>query len=347
MKLLRYSVLVAIGVALSACDTNTGGTPTTLAPQAYLRYVNAVSDLNTLDLRFYDQVQGSPNFTGVQFRQFTPYQGVQAGTRSLRAFISPIPYVAGATPARQTIIAGTIVDDSTYTLTAGTYYTIYHVGQTGVAFTNPLDAGAPVTPAGNVPVGTPSAAGTTMYLVVDAFPAVTNPPAATVQARVVNLGQSLAAAQGLGALDVFVARETDAILASIAAPNGATFLNVPAYPAAGSSTAYASLSTRAVSAAAVTGQPNCAAQTNTYQLTADPTGTVAAPALVSIRSCVIGIAGTTTVNGVGGAQVAGSVLTHLIFPAGVTGSAAAAAGASFANPLVVTMVDKNPPRTAP
>ncbi len=346
MKLLRCSVLVAVGVALSACDGTTGGTPTTLPPQAFVRYVNAVSDLNTLDVRFYDQVVGSPNFTGIQFRQFTPYQAVQAGTRSMRAFISPIPYVAAATPGRQTIMAGTIVDDTTYTLTAGTYYTIYHVGQTGVAFTNPLDAGAPAGAAGNVPVGTPSATGTTMFLVVDNIPAVSNPAPATVQSRVVNLGQAISAAQGLGALDVFIAREIDAALTAVAAPNGATFLNVPAYPGAGAITAYGTVSTRPVSAASTVGNPNCAAQTNTYQLTADPAGAVAAPALVSIRSCVIGIAGTTTVNGVAGAQVPGSVLTHLIFPAAVTASAGAST-AAFASPLVVTMIDKNPPRTAP
>ena len=347
MKLFRFSVLVASGIALAACENSTGGTPTTLAPQAYVRYVNAVSDLNTIDMRFVDFVEGSPNFTGVQFRQFTPYQGVAAGSRHMTAFVSPIPYVAASTPTRQTTIAATVVDDTTYTFSAGVYYTIYHLGQTGLGFSNPGDAGAPAGAAGNVPNGAVNATGTTMHVFVDALPTVSNPPPATIQARIVNLGQAISAAQGLGALDVFVSRESDAALTAIAAPNGATFLNVGAYPAPGGVTAYSTVSARATSAAATGGAPNCAAQTNTYQLTADPAGAVAAPAMVSIRSCVIGIAGTTTVNGVGGAQVGGSVLTHLIFPAGVTGSAAAAASAAFAAPLVVTMIDRNPPRTAP
>ena len=346
MKLFRFGVLAAAGVALAACDSSTGGTPTVLGPQAYVRYVNGVSDLNTIDLRFVDFVEGSPNFTGVQFRQFTPYQAVAVGTRQLRAFVSPIPHVSAATPARQTTIAALIVDDTSFTFQAGVYYTIYHVGQTGVAFSNPGDAGAPAGAAGNVPNGAVSPAGTTMWLTVDTLPAVTNPPPATIQARVVNLGQATGAAQALGPLDVYLARETDVALTAVAAPNGATFTNVPAFPAPGSITPYNTLSVRAVSAAATGGAPNCAAQTNTYQLSARAAGGVG-PALAAIRSCVIGTNGTTAVNGVGGAQVSGSVLSHLVFPAGVTGSAAAAAGAAFANSLVVTMIDKNPPRTAP
>ncbi len=347
MKLFRIGALVVAGVVLAGCEASSGGTPTVLPPQAYVRYVNAVNDLNTIDLRFIDFVEGSPNFTGVQFRQFTPYQGVTAGTRSLRAFISPIPYVAGSTPTRQTTIAATIVDDTSFTLQAGVYYTIYHVGQTGLAFSNPGDAGGAAGAAGNVPNGAVSATGTKMWLTVDTLPAVTNPPLPTVIARVANLGQASTAAQGLGALDVFIARESDAVLTSVAAPAGATFTNVTAFPAAGSITAYTSLSVRPTSAAVVAGAPNCATQTSTHRFSADPTGSVALPALVQLQSCVIGTAGTTTVNGVAGAQVSGSVLTHVIFPAGVTGSAAAAASAAFANPLFVTMIDKNPPRTAP
>jgi hypothetical protein len=345
MKLFRYAVL-ATAAALAACEGSSGGTPTVLPPQAYVRYVNAVSDLNTIDLRFIDFVEGSPNFTGVQFRQFTPYQGVTAGTRAMRAFVSPIPYVAGATPTRQTQIAATIVDDTTFTFQAGVYYTIYHVGQTGMAFSNPGDVGGAAGAAGNVPNGAVSATGVQMYLTIDTLPAVTNPPAATILTRFANLGQPSSAAQGLGALDVFIARETDAVLTSVAAPNGATFTNVTPFPAAGSITTYATLSTRPVSAAVVAGAPNCATQTSTYRFSADPTGAVAAPALVSLQSCVIGTAGTTTVNGVSGAQVPGSVLTHVIFPAARTGSAAAIS-AAFGNPLFVTMIDKNPPRTAP
>ncbi|MBI3792881.1 MAG: DUF4397 domain-containing protein [Gemmatimonadetes bacterium] len=346
MKLFRYGALAAAGALLVACDSNTGGTPTTLPPQAYVRYVNAVSDVNTIDLRFVDFVEGSPNFTGVQFRQFTPYQAVYAGTRHMTAFVSPLPYVAGATPSRQTTIANLVVDDTTVTFQAGVYYTIYHVGQTGLGFSNPGDAGGAAGAAGNVPNGAVSAGGATMYVLIDTIPAVGNPAPAQVQVRTVNLGQPLASAQGLGPVDMYLARETDANLTVVGAGNGNAFTNVPPFPAAGGRTAYATVNTRPTSAAVVTGAPNCASQTNTFRWSAATAGT-AGPALTSQVSCVIGTAGTTTVNGVAGAQIPGSVLTVLLFPAGKTGSAAAAAGAAFASPLFVTMIDKNPPRTAP
>lgn len=54
-----------------------------------------------------------------------------------------------------------------------------------------------------------------------------------------------------------------------------------------------------------------------------------------------GTAGTTTADPIGGATVAGTVITAMVFPASVTGSKAAAS----ASPSVVYLVDKQPPRT--
>ena len=54
-----------------------------------------------------------------------------------------------------------------------------------------------------------------------------------------------------------------------------------------------------------------------------------------------GTAGTTTVDPIGGATVAGTVITAMVFPASVTGSMAAA----VTTPTVVYVVDKQPPRT--
>jgi hypothetical protein len=56
-----------------------------------------------------------------------------------------------------------------------------------------------------------------------------------------------------------------------------------------------------------------------------------------------GVAGTSTVNPIGGATVAGSVMTAVAFPASVAGSRAAAS----ANPTVLFFIDRHPPRTAP
>lgn len=54
-----------------------------------------------------------------------------------------------------------------------------------------------------------------------------------------------------------------------------------------------------------------------------------------------GTAGTTSADPIGGATVAGTVITAMVFPASVAGSKAAASTA----PSVVYVVDKQPPRT--
>ncbi|MHB1095028.1 MAG: DUF4397 domain-containing protein [Gemmatimonadaceae bacterium] len=54
-----------------------------------------------------------------------------------------------------------------------------------------------------------------------------------------------------------------------------------------------------------------------------------------------GTAGTTTADPIGGATVAGTVITAMVFPASVSGSMAA----SSTTPSVVYVVDKQPPRT--
>ena len=62
---------------------------------------------------------------------------------------------------------------------------------------------------------------------------------------------------------------------------------------------------------------------------------------VASAAMTAGTAGTTTADPIGGATVAGTVITAMVFPASVTGSKAAAS----ASPSVVYLVDKQPPRT--
>ena len=353
MKLNRLSILLAAAVPLAACEKDTGGTPTVLPPLAYVRYVNAVSDLNSLDLRFVDFVEGSPNFTNVVFRQFTPYQAAYAGTRQLRLFTNPLAYETGpagngavnvASPAEGSAIAAQVLRDTTVTLAPNTYYTIYAVGQSGivtVAGTGcpPAVAGCPAV-AGKIPLAPagfgPGSAGNnaSLYLTVDTFPTITNPPAATVFLRTVNLGQPLAAAQGMGPMEVYVARESDAILTPIAAPNGSTNLSVNPFPAAGGITAYAALTVRPTAPA-----------TSVYRWTTRPTGSGAVVSSATV-SAFIGAQGSTTVNATGGAQTSGSILTAVIYPASKVGSAAPQS-ATFLVPSMNIMIDRNPPRTAP
>lgn len=68
------------------------------------------------------------------------------------------------------------------------------------------------------------------------------------------------------------------------------------------------------------------------------------PVLATVKA-PSGTAGTTSANPIAGARVAGSVLTAVVTPASVVGSAAPQGGA-FATPGVIYLVDRRPPNTA-
>ncbi len=348
MKITRYSALALLLTAGSvACENNTGGTPTVIPPRAYVRYVNAVSDQNTLDGRFTDLVEGSPNFTGVQFRQFTPYQAVDPGARAFSVFVNPLTFAATATPTQQSQIAQYLVKSGTLNVTAGKYYTVYHVGRSGLSFA--ILPGA----SDSIPTGATNPALNSLVLVEDVIPSFPSPAPAQVAVRVANLGQAPVvgdtAFASLGNLDIYVdtGRVTPAAVLVTAPPVGNAYANVPPAPATGFVTSYVTLGSRAASAAAAATGQNCPAQTNTFVYWAVPAGTTPAATSASIRSCIIGVAGTTTLNGTGGAQTPGSVMTTFIFPAAPRFTPARRLGAAFRAAAVATTVDRNPPRTAP
>lgn len=124
MRFRHLSSLIIGGAALAACDTSeVSGVPTQLAPAAFVRYVNAVGDTSALDFRFVDgEIEGSPQFAGMTFRQFTPYQRARAGTRRMRVFTNPLPYANSIAVAQQQHI------DTTFAFEAGKRYTIMSYG---------------------------------------------------------------------------------------------------------------------------------------------------------------------------------------------------------------------------
>jgi hypothetical protein len=131
-------------------------------------------------------------------------------------------------------------------------------------------------------------------------------PGSNIAIRVLN------ANTGLGAIDAY-----KTVGAADAISGTPTFANV-------ASQAYSSYVTAAPGAFAI--RATAAGNAATIHASA------AAPA---------GTAGTTSADPIGGATVAGSVITAMVFPASVTGSAAAASAA----PSVVYVIDKQPPRT--
>ncbi len=100
---VRFLTALAAGVlALSGCDKDVTGTPVQLPSAAFVRYVNAVPDTSALDFRFVDgSIEGSPQFANVEFRQFTAYQRVRVGARTIRVFTNASPYNNSAAVATQ------------------------------------------------------------------------------------------------------------------------------------------------------------------------------------------------------------------------------------------------------
>jgi hypothetical protein len=123
---LIFAVILACGV--SACAKDVQGVTHTPPPLAYVRYINAVSDTFNMDFRAVDQVEYSQPFLNTLFRGLGEgnYQGYEAGSRHLRIFLDPNPTARtdGVDPA----VVSTVMVDTTLSLTAGTYYTLLHVG---------------------------------------------------------------------------------------------------------------------------------------------------------------------------------------------------------------------------
>lgn len=89
--------------------------------------------------------------------------------------------------------------------------------------------------------------------------------------------------------------------------------------------------------------PADAAAADSVRLVVTAAGTKT-PVLATLKA-PNGTAGTTSANPIAGARVAGSVLTAVVIPPSVVGSAAPQGGA-FANPSVVYLVERRPPNTA-
>jgi hypothetical protein len=179
---LLFAAVVACGVA--ACTKDDAGVTHAPPPLAYVRYINAVPDTFDMDFRAVDQVTYSPPFLDTKFRGLGVgnYQGYQAGSRHIRLFLDPSP-ANNLTPV-DPVVVSTVMVDTTFSFTAGTYYTIVHVGHARAPSTEKL------------------------MIITDALPA----QSANVQYRVIN------AASVQGAVDVYVTTDSTGTVALAGAP---------------------------------------------------------------------------------------------------------------------------------
>jgi len=132
MNGFKLGLTLASIAALGACSADASkviiANP---GPLAYVRFVNAISDSGSQDWRFVDAVEGSPNTMALPFRGIFPgasYQSATPGNRHLKIFQSTLdPTFADPTKTTPSIVS-TVFLDSTFTLTAGTHYTIVAIG---------------------------------------------------------------------------------------------------------------------------------------------------------------------------------------------------------------------------
>jgi hypothetical protein len=132
MRRFRIGLTLASIAALGGCSADASkviiANP---GPLAYVRFINAIPDSGSQDWRFVDAVEQSPTTMALPFRGIFPgasYQSAAPGSRHLRVFQSSLdPTFADPTKTTPGIVS-TVFIDSTFTLTAGTHYTIIAIG---------------------------------------------------------------------------------------------------------------------------------------------------------------------------------------------------------------------------
>lgn len=121
MKYGKYLTFAATLLALGACSDEDGITDLGAPPPAALvRFINAVPDTGTVDLRLWDRVENLPTLLGVPFRSYSGmYQRAEPGQRAARIFPN----------ATTTALTSIFLVDTTITLNANTRYTMVYAGR--------------------------------------------------------------------------------------------------------------------------------------------------------------------------------------------------------------------------
>jgi hypothetical protein len=153
MKLQRFLLLGLMTAAVAACSDDSGPTTTTFAPSAAVRFVHAAPDTGALEIRWTDQLSGSPYYGQFTYRYVSNYQAVEVanGTRTFRVFPATNNNIAVVTQ---------IVFEGSLPLTANNYYTVILHG--------------------------PARAGNTGITVLDDTPGRTPPPSGQIAFKAIN-----------------------------------------------------------------------------------------------------------------------------------------------------------------
>lgn len=225
MRLSRLALCLVGLVGLSACSSDEV-TTTTLPPNASVRFINALTDTGSVDIRMVDQVEFSAVANNLAFRAGTAYQptAVKSG-RHIRVF----PTSTNIAVTQQ------IIADTTITLTAGQRVTLLLTGSARaktVRFITIVDNFDPPA-SGQIGVRfvNASTGATNGYLVTGATDAISGTPAFP------NVGALATSAYVSRTAGPAAVRATDAgsttVNASAAGPTAAAPLPGDVFPAAG------------------------------------------------------------------------------------------------------------------
>jgi hypothetical protein len=144
---MRYSkyMLLFLAATLAACDDD-GISVSDPGPAALVRFINAVPDTGTVDLRFVDKVENLPTLQGVAFRGASGvFQRADPGSRSAVVFVN----------STDVALTSTRLVETSVDLTADTRYTLVYAGrasgdQDQLAIVN--EPAPPTPPAGQIAI---------------------------------------------------------------------------------------------------------------------------------------------------------------------------------------------------
>jgi hypothetical protein len=120
MRASRFLLLCASLAALTACDDSDVSSPSR-PPLAGVRYINALSDTTSVDIRMIDQIEWSAVANNLAFTAGTEHQATEAKARHIRvfAFLSSNPNIDNV--SKQLL-------DTTITFTANANVTLLLTG---------------------------------------------------------------------------------------------------------------------------------------------------------------------------------------------------------------------------
>lgn len=120
---MRYGkyLMTVLAFSIVACEIDDPGVSTNEPdPAALVRFINAVVDTGTVDLRFVDRVENLPTMQGVAFRGASGvFQRVGPGNRAARVFVN----------STDPVLTQIRLVDTTLTLNVNERYTLVYAGR--------------------------------------------------------------------------------------------------------------------------------------------------------------------------------------------------------------------------